>query len=59
MSPNATLECRGVRRLQSFSRRPKVRFCNGPYRVNPLSFISSPEACFCPQSIGSLLDGVG
>ena len=36
-----------------------VCFCNGLHGVNPLSFISSPEACFCPQSIGSLLDGVG
>lgn len=26
--------------------------CNGPLRVNPLSVVFSPEACFCPQSIG-------
>ena len=36
----------------SFVGDRKVAFCNGLYRVNPLSSISSPKAGFCPQSIG-------
>ncbi len=29
---------------------PEIRFCNGLRCQSLLSFIASPEACFCPQS---------
>jgi hypothetical protein len=36
-----------------------VCFCNGPLRVNPLSFVASPELASVRSRSVSLLDGVG